>query len=129
MLIVIGFLILISVLANRVYQNYTAAKFEKTITGQNIEADKAKNEAANANANTANFDIERRTEDVVRTQTIAPKLETARRKSQNSKIELEKARKTYNETNKNLHNANASRADNCLELANLFPDIRFEDCQ
>ena len=102
--------------------------FNKGVTDQNIEAGKAENEASNANTNAANFDVNRRTEDVIRAKTIAPKLEKARQNSQNSKIELEKARKTYNEKKNSTDNPSNSDADNCFELERLFANVRFDGC-
>ena len=96
-LIVVTFLALLAITVFTFYAVFDANSFDKTITDQITESKKAVGEANNANTNTEMSDTTRRSEDVIREKTIAPKLEKARRDSQNSKIELEKAKKTYNE--------------------------------
>ena len=127
-LIIVVFLAAIAFLSFSIYRNYQASRFEKTIGNQNIEAGKAKNEASNANVNAANFDVNRRTEDVIREKTIAPKLDAARRASEKSSQKIKILKKQINENEKVIHNINASVADNCAELHELFPDERFEYC-
>ena len=126
-LIFIAFAALMIVVIVSIYPLFNSV--DKTITNQPNESKKAVQEANNANRGVANFDIERRTEDVIREKTIAPKLEKLRRNSQNSKTEVEKARKTYNEKKNDTSNLSNSDADNCSKLKNLFPNIRFQDCQ
>ena len=128
-LIVVFILLITGIFTFLIASLLEQSNFEKTISNQSVEAKKAVQEANNANTNAANSDIERRTEDVMREKTITPKLDSARRKSQNSSRELEKARKSYNEKKNNTDHLSNSDADNCRELLSLFPDIRFEDCQ
>ena len=128
-LIALIFVLIIGVLVFSIASAYQEQSLQKSITAGVSEAGKAKNEAANANTDAANFDVNRRTEDVIREKTIAPKLDAARRRSNNSKLELEKAKRKLDETKKTLHNSNVSRADNCAELGQLFPDETFAYCQ
>src|SRR5207237_8566480 len=79
-----------------------------------------KNEASNSNANAANFNVERRTEDGVREKVIKPKLEAARRNSQNSQAELDKAKRKYENENTNHQNLNSTQSDNCDDLHPLL---------
>ena len=84
------------------------------------------NEQSTENANVSQ--AARQSEDIVREKVIRPKLEEIRRRSQNSKIELERANQKFNDAKNNLHNINSSRADNCQRLRELFPNERFEYC-
>lgn len=104
-------------------------RFNQTIDNRSTDANKAVQEAANANNAAINASIERRAEDALREKVIEPKLDAARRSSQNSKAELDAARKTYNEKKNNPSNLSRSRADNCRDLSALFPNVVFEDCQ
>ena len=104
------------------------AEFNRAIDNQSNQSNKAVQEAVNANNAAVNVSIERRTEDAVREQVITPKLEQSRRRSANSAIALEAARKTYNEKKTHTANLSTSDADNCRELLRLFPNVRFADC-
>ena len=102
---------------------------QQTVTNQQTEANKAVQQAANHNSAAVNASIERRSEDAVREKVITPKLNDLRRRSQNSKRELEKTQKDYQNAKTNLSNLNRSVTDNCSELKRLYPDTRFEYCQ
>jgi len=84
----------------------------------------AEQSAANANVSQA----ARQSEDIVREKVIVPRLNEARRRSEQTKAELEKARQNLNNAKQNLHNLNASRLDNCRRLRELFPNETFEYC-
>ena len=127
-LIVIVFLIVVAVLTYLISSVSEQSKFNGTISNQTSQANKAVQEATNANASAANFDTTRRTEDAIREKTIEPKLDAARRKSQTSKIEVEKARKQLENEKLNLQNLNRDVAANCAELKQLFPDTTFQYC-
>lgn len=103
--------------------------FDNKISTQNAESNSAVSEAQNSAAVAANFSIERRSEDAVREKVITPKLETARRRSENSKNELETAKKQYENSKNNRMDTNRSVTDNCAQLARLYPDKKFEYCQ
>ena len=104
-------------------------QFNQTVGNRRNEANKAVQEAVNANNAAVNISIERQVEDGMREQTITPELGRRRRNSENSKTALEEARKTHHEKKNDTSNLSRSESDNCRELAGLFPDIRFEDCQ
>ncbi len=127
-LIIIAFAIFVTVIGCLIYQNWQDGATSRMADRQSIEANKAVREAAGANGAAISFDAARQTEDVRRANNIKPKLDAARSNSNNSKTQLERAKNKLNETNKNLGNFNADRADNCAELARLFPDTRFEYC-
>lgn len=109
--------------------SYKTAKFNKEIEKQNAEANTAIKDAQNNNTNAANFDIDRSQEDVIRAETIQPKLAHLRRQSRNSKLELTRTRKSYNEKKNDTSNLSNSDALNCLELNRLFTNVRFNDCR
>jgi predicted negative regulator of RcsB-dependent stress response len=127
-LIVVIFLAVVGTFSYLIYGSYQESSFQQSIQTNQTEAQTAVNTATNANTNAANFSLERRTEDAVRDQTIAPRLETARRNSQTSKTELERAERKLKVNEKKIRDINASWADNCLRLKRLFPDERFEYC-
>jgi predicted negative regulator of RcsB-dependent stress response len=103
-------------------------QLQQTVTTQQTASNTAVQQAANAQNAAVNASIERQVEDGLRNKVITPKLDDARRRSQNSKTELKRARQQLNETTKNLYNTNASRIANCAELERLHPDTRFEYC-
>jgi len=126
---IVGAAIVLSIIAFFSIQSGCETKeFNQTVDKHRNQANKAVQEAANAQNQATNTSIERRTEDTIREKTITPKLDGARRRSQNSKAELEAARKTYNEQKSNTSNLSRLPADNCIDLGSLFPDVRFEDC-
>lgn len=104
-------------------------QFNQTVDNRSIQANKAVQEAANAQNAAINSSIERQTEDAVREKIIAPKLGEARRRSQNSKAALDAEKQKYSNAKNNISNLSNSDADNCRELSRLFPNVRFEDCQ
>jgi hypothetical protein len=106
---------------------YSEHQTDSAISETKTAANTAVSQAANSEANAANISIERRTEDSLREKTIRPKLETARRNSQSSKAELEKARQQFNEK-PDPQTINDSWADNCARLKRVFPDTDFEYC-
>ena len=104
-------------------------ELQQTVDNQTNQANKAVREAANHNNAAVNASIERRSEDAYREKVITPKLEQTRRKSQNSKAEIEKAEKEFQNAKTNRSNLNRSIADNCAELSRLYPDTTFQYCQ
>jgi hypothetical protein len=104
-------------------------RLQQTVTNQSNQVNEAVQEAANARDVAANASIERLTTDAVREKTITPKLGASRRKSQQSKADLRKARKTYNEKQNDTSLLSNSDSDNCRKLAELFPNVRFADCR
>lgn len=103
-------------------------RVDSTVRTQQTEAARQANIAAQSSTNANLSNEARQTEDRLREKVIAPKLEQARRRSADSKRELEKARKNLNDAKNNLHNLNVTRADNCLKLRELFPNERFDYC-
>jgi hypothetical protein len=111
------------------FAGYLSEKsFDRQIDNLQTNSRTEVTEAANHQKAAANSEVERRTEDGVREKVIVPKLDVARRRSQSSKVELEKAKNKLKENEKNIHDLNASRAANCAELRRQFPDTRFEYC-
>ena len=127
-LIALIFVLIIGVLVFSIASAYQEQSLQKSITAGVSEAGKAKNEAANADRDAADFDTTRRTEDVIREKAIAPRLESARRQSEKSSQKIKILKKQINENEKDIHNINASVTDNCAELHRLLPDEKFEYC-
>lgn len=119
-----------ALLAMIVYVGYQAIMDAKTLSDikhSQREANTAVNVAVEHEAEASNISAERQTEDDYRETTIQPKLETARRNSNSSKIQLERAQKKFNEKT-DPHNVNGTWADNCARLKRVFPDTEFEYC-
>jgi hypothetical protein len=102
--------------------------FNSSMTNTTGDARNSLREAANATNAAVNAQIERQTEDGVRTRVIVPKLEAARRQSQNSKIQIEKAKEKYSDENITHENVSNSRVVNCIQLKRLYPNRQFEYC-
>ncbi len=127
LLVIVG-LILIAACAFSIKNWYDTREFNRAAAVQSIEANKAVQEAQNANNQAAVLDLERRTEDVLRDSVIEPKLNRSRRKSANSKIELQRAKQKYSDEKIIHKNISSSVVDNCLRLHRLFPAEKFEYC-
>lgn len=108
---------------------YQEKKFDQTVTNQRTEANKSLQESRTESGVAANYSIERRTEDAIREKTIAPKLGEARRRSDNSKTNLETAKKNYELKKFDTENLTSDDSLNCRNLAELFPNVEFESCQ
>lgn len=107
---------------------YGEIRVDRKIESTKTEANTAVNVAVEHEAEASNISAERETEDDRRETAIRPKLETARRNSNSSKIQLERAREKYNEKT-DPHNVNGTWADNCARLGRVFPDTKFEYCR
>jgi hypothetical protein len=108
------------------YGKYLENKTDGEIHETHAEANTAVNAAVTSEQTAANASSQRQTEDAVRQRTIAPRLDEARLHSQTSQAQLERARQQFNE--KSLP-SNSSRASDCVRLARLYPDTKFEYCQ
>lgn len=104
-------------------------EIQETITEQRTGSQNAVREAANASNAAVNASAVRQVEDGLRNKIIAPKLDHARRQSQNSKAAVLRAEKEIQNAKTNLSNLNRTIADNCAELGRLFPDTQFEYCR
>ncbi|HEY0051189.1 MAG TPA: hypothetical protein VGB68_17980 [Pyrinomonadaceae bacterium] len=130
-------IVLISVLAfggfvfwlgSTLYGYLSEASFNSTVQNNRTQSQTAVTEAQNAQQKAGGFAVERQIEDGLREKVIAPKLETARRNSQNSKSDLERSKKKYFDETKNTQNLSANRADNCRDLNELFANTNFQYC-
>lgn len=110
------------------HQSYQEHRTDSEIKQTQTEAHTAVNQAVESETEAANTSIERQSEDAVREKVIRPRLETARRNANSSKIELDLAKQKFNEKT-NPHDANGTWADNCARLKRVFPDDTFEYCQ
>lgn len=111
------------------FAGYLSEKsFDRTIDNLHTGAQNEVKQAANASNAAASAQMTRSIEDGVREQVIAPKLETARRRSQSSRIELEKAQTKYDNEKITHPRVSNSRAVNCVQLKRLYPNTRFEYC-
>ncbi len=125
----IALALIVLIVAGFWFAGYLSEKsFDAGIDNLSTGSQTAVREAANAQNAAVNSEVERSIEDAVREKVIAPKLDVARRNSNNSKTTLEKARRKYSDekiTHKNISN---SRAANCEQLARLYPNTRFDYC-
>ncbi|HEX8637361.1 MAG TPA: hypothetical protein VF692_04815 [Pyrinomonadaceae bacterium] len=104
-------------------------KFDAAIDNLQTNSQNEVKQAANHNNAAINAQVTRQIEDGVREKVIKPKLDAARRSSESSKLNLEKARRKYSDEKINPTNLSSSAADNCARLANLYPDTKFEYCR
>jgi hypothetical protein len=107
------------------YGKYLEHETDSQVSGNNAAANTAVQQAATSETQAANSSIERHTEDQIRTRTIVPKLDIARRNSASSQASLAKARQQFNA--KTIP-SNSSRADDCQRLSRLWPDTEFGYC-
>jgi hypothetical protein len=126
-IITLAAVVLIAFAVATTHQACSNAATERNIDSSRQQANTAVNQAARSEANAANASIERRSEDAVREKVIQPKLEAARRNSEQSKSALDEAKRKYNEKT-DPQTLNSSRADNCARLQRDFPDTNFEYC-
>lgn len=103
--------------------------FDRQVDNLQTNSQTEVKQAANHSNAAINAQVTRQIEDGVRERVIKPKLDAARRSSESSKIEMEKARRKYNDEKNNPTNLTNSAADNCARLANLYPDTKFEYCR
>jgi hypothetical protein len=103
-------------------ENKTNSAIQTTQTA----ASTAVNAAVTSEQTAAGASNTRQTEDAIRSRTIAPQLDQARRQADASRSALTAARQQFNEK---VTPSNSNRADDCVRLARLYPDTRFEYCQ
>lgn len=125
----IALALIVLIVAGFWFAGYLSEKrFDAGIDNLSTGSQTAVREAANAQNAAVNSEVERSIEDAVREKVIAPKLDVARRNSNNSKTTLEKARRKYSDEKITHKNISSSVTDNCLKLRELYPNTRFDYC-